>query len=389
MLLTSEAKTPKRLKIVHVTPDLHMGGGGITTFLKTLFYCLDVELVEIIIVTNQSEESDRRSFEALGVSIVSRLSYIHSQLDEGNALEIMHWMIGIFKKLKPDIVHTHLFWGDTLGRQAAFRVGVPVIISNEQNMNLDENEKHRKIKRRLAHVTDCVVCCSEAVRNYSRKVDNIPDALMTVIHNSIILNEYKFHGNLESRVQNKFVYAGRLEPQKNPFLLIESFAKIAVGCPDCHLSIIGNGSLMKKCQDKVKVLGLSTFIQFYGYKQNPWLGISPGSIFVLPSAFEGMPFVILEAMAIGHLCILPKIGGIDEIANTGTEAIFYEAGSRASLMDSMRLALNISEEQRINMIKTARQRVADNFDAYQMSDKYLSLYRNLYLTKKIASLGTH
>lgn len=388
MLLTAEAIMSKRLKIVHVTPDLYLGGGGIKTFLKTLFYCLDAKLTENIIVTNQSDESDRKYFEALGVSVFSRLMNAQSQLDEGNALEIIQWMIGTLKKLQPDIVHTHLFWGDTLGRQAAFRVGVPVIVSTEHNTNVNENEKHRKIKRRLAHVTDCVVCISEAVRNYSREIDKIPDDRMTVIYNSIILEEYEFNCDLKNRRQSEFVYVGRLEPQKNPLLLIESFAAIAFERPDCHLSIIGDGSLMEQCLDKVKVLELSTLVEFFGYKQNPWLGISQGNIFVLSSDFEGFGIVILEAMASGHLCILPKIGGIPEIANTGSEAIFYEAGNRDSLIDSMRSALNMPEEQRVEMIKMARERVTKNFDAYQMSEKYLNLYRKLFLTKKRILLAT-
>ena len=110
---------PKRLKLVHITPDLHLGGGGVKTFLKTLFRCLSREQTESIIVTNQANQSDRKDFEDLGVSVISRLKTAQSQLDRGNALEITQWMIGTLKKLQPDLVHTHLFWGDTLGRQAA------------------------------------------------------------------------------------------------------------------------------------------------------------------------------------------------------------------------------------------------------------------------------
>jgi glycosyltransferase involved in cell wall biosynthesis len=369
----------KRLKIVHVTPDLHLGGGGVKTLLKTFFYCFDSKLMEKIIVTNQSDESDRKDFHALGVSVFSRL--ITSQLDQGNALEITQWLIETLKQLKPDIVHTHLFWGDTLGRQAAFRAGIPVIVSTEHNTNLDESEKHRKIKRRLAQMTDCVVCVSEAVRKYSREIDQIPDDRMTVIYNSILLKDYEFNSDLKNRKQSEFVYVGRLEPQKNPLLLIEAFAEIAFERPDCRLCIIGNGSLMEQCLDKVQVLGLSTQVKFFGYQQKPWIAATQGSIFVLSSDFEGLPMAILEAMASGHVCILPKTGTIPEIADAGSEAIFYEAGNRDSLIDAMRFVLDMPEEQRIEIVQSARARVEKDFDAYKMTEQYLNLYQKLYLIK--------
>lgn len=372
----------KRLKIVHITPDLHLGGGGVKTFLKTLFHCLDREQTEIIIVTNQADESDRKDFEVLGITVFSRLMTTQFQLDQGNALEITQWIIGTLKKLQPDIVHTHLFWGDTLGRQAAVRVGVPVIISTEHNTNLNENEKHRNIKRRLAHLTDCVVCVSEAVREYSREIDKIPDDRMTVIYNSILLEEYEFNCDLKNRKQNEFVYVGRLELQKKPLLLIEAFAAIAFERSNCRLYIIGDGSLMEQCLDKVKTLGLSECVKFLGYQQKPWSWVSKGSIFVLSSDFEGFGIVILEAMASGHLCILPQIGGIPEIAKPALEAIFYEAGNRDCLIDSMRFVLDMPEEQRVEIVKAAKKKVERDFDAYQMSSKYLNLYHKLYLQKK-------
>lgn len=369
----------KQLKIVHVTPDLRLGGGGVKTFLQNLFRCLRQEEAVNIILTNQSEEPDRQDFQALGIPVCSRL--MQSQSIPGNILEITQWMIKALQQLQPDIVHTHLFWGDTLGRQAAVRAGVPIIVTTEHNTNVDENENHRKIKRRLAQVTDCVICVSKAVRTYSREIDQIPDDLLITIHNSIIFEDYQFQGWVNSKATNKFVYVGRLEPQKNPLLLLDAFTSVAIAHPECHLSIIGNGSLMELCQTYVNTQGLSEQVDFLGYQQKPWLRVPKGSVFVLPSNFEGFGIVVLEAMASGHLCILPSVGGLPEIAKANSEVLFYPAGNQDKLSDAMQLALDMPETQRLSMVKAARMRVERDFNAHVMANKYLNIYQTLYSAK--------
>ena len=371
----------KPLKVVYITPDLYMEGGGVKTFLKTLVYCLDRQQIDTIIVTNHATDADSKDFEALGASVYCRVKNIQSLSEQGNVMEITQWIIEMLNILRPDIVHTQLFWGDTLGRIAAARVGIPVIVSTEQNINLNEDEKHRKIKQRLANLTDSVVCVSEAVRSYSRDIDKIPAHLLRVISNSILLQDYGFNylDNIEQH--EEFVYVGRLEPQKNPVLLIEAFAAIACNRPNCNLSIIGDGRLIEQCLDKVRTLGLSGQVKFLGYKHNPWIYAPPGSIFVLSSDFEGLPFAVLEAMAVGHLCVLPDVASIPEMAEAGSEAVLYESGHQDKLIASMMFALEMTQEQRYRMIKAARKKVEKDFDAYRMADNYLNLYLSLYSRK--------
>jgi glycosyltransferase involved in cell wall biosynthesis len=371
----------KRLKIVHIIPELDISvTGGIGKFVQTLLRCICKDTTENIVVTYKSNESDRKYLKNLGIPVFSRL--VETKEEDGNALQVAEWLIKTLKQIKPDIVHTNAFWGDTLGRQAAFRASVPVIVTTEHNTNLDESARQREIKRRLAKVTDCVVCVSETVRKYSREVDDIPDDRLAVIYNGLIFKEYEFDYCCKNKRSSEFVYIGRLEPQKAPLRLIEAFAAVTSESDDCRLSIIGNGSLMEQCLDKVKRLGLSGHVKFLSYKQKPWNWVPKGSVFVLSSDFEGLGIAALEAMASGILCILPNIGAVTEIAQVGSEAIFYEVGNRDRLIDSMKFVLGITEEQRIQMIKAARTRVERDFDAYQMANKYLNLYQKLYLNKR-------
>ncbi len=368
----------KRLTIAHIIPELDINVmGGVGSFLRTLVRCICQEATKNIILTYRSNKADKKYFQDLGVDVFSRLT--QSQKEDGNSLEVTRWLVQTLKQIKPDIVQTNAFWGDTLGRWAAFSAGVPLIIAVENNVNLAETAKQKKIKHHLAKVTDAVVCVSEVVRKYSLAVEKIPDERIEVIYNGLILQDYKFsYGGDQSKPLN-FICVARLEPQKVPLRLIEAFAQVIAQGYDCCLWMIGDGRLRPQCQARVATLGLCEKVKFLGYQENPWSLVPKGSVFILSSDFEGLSIAILEAMASGSLCILPN--NQTEVAKSAEEAIFYELGNLEQLVEAMILVLQMPIEQRIQMIKAARTRVERDFDAYLMANRYLNLYQNLYQKK--------
>lgn len=366
----------KRLKVAHVIPELDLNiTGGVGVFLRTLTQYLDRDRVESVIVTFKSDEIDRQFFQDWGIPVFSRLLTAEEEIEP--SIQVMEWLIQTFQNLQPDVVHTNLFWGDTLGRQAAYRAKVPVIVMTEHSRILEEIPRWRNINRKLATFTDRIVCVSEAVRQHSRDVDEIPDDRLSVIYNGIGLEQYEIDRGNDKTQGSHFLFVGRLEPPKNPFRLIEAFSVIAKDYPDCQLSIIGDGSLMRQCQDYVNQLKLSNYVHFLGYQPHPWKVAPSGSFFVHCCDFEGFGLSISEAMASGHLCVLPNIDGVPEVATEGSEAIFYE-GDCNSLVEAMRYALKMPRDQRMRIINAARARVEKDFDARRMAQQYLDLYQRLY-----------
>ncbi|ELS03906.1 glycosyltransferase [Xenococcus sp. PCC 7305] len=367
----------KVLTVAHIIPELDINiMGGVGRFLQNLVRCLPRNAVKTIILSYKAQESDKQFFQDLGVTVFSRLT--HNQEEEGNSLEVTQWMINTLKQIKPDIVQTNAFWGDTLGRLAAQKAGVPVIVVRENNVNLGEIGRQKKMKHRLAKITDAVVCVSEAVKQYAHKVENIPHHRLQVIHNGVMLNQYYFDGNLPSPSPWEFVFVGRLEPQKDPLLLIDGFAELIHKYPHCRLSIIGDGSLREECVTQVAKLGISQSVSFLGYKPKPWDWVKSSSVLIMTSCHEGLPNTVLEAMALGVISIVPNLPVMSEIARADLEAIFYELGDRGQLVTAIESVLEMTVEQRIQISRAARSRVEKDFDAQQMADKYLSLYQKLY-----------
>lgn len=383
--VTSAIKTKimenKTLKIVQIIPELNLKiMGGIGSFLLNLLACIDKQKTENIILTYKSDLEDRAYYEKHGITVISQLQ--NTQLPDKSSIETTKWLVKTLKKIQPDVVNTHGFWGTVLGVKAAYRANIPVIVSTDDNIDLDENPQQKRIKKNLLPFSDRIICVSNAVRDYAHEIEQVPQHKLIVIYNGIRLEEYPFQLNsYQSSKTPQFIFVARLEPQKRPERVIKAIATLQKKGIDCHLSIIGDGSVKTECQELVKQLQLTDKIKFWGYQEKPWQLISSDSIFVMTSDFEGQPNTILEAFASGYLCILPTIKPALEIAIDGKEALFYEAGNQTQLVEAMELALSLSDSAKSSMIYEAKTKVEKQFDAQTMAQNYLNLYQEMFWQK--------
>ena len=123
-----------------------------------------------------------------------------------------------------------------------------------------------------------------------------------IIHNSVSIPEDKYLKPCEKR-EKKIVNVGRLHPQKNQKLLIDSFSKIITDFPEYTLEIYGEGELRVKLQKQIADLGLTERVFLKGITKDILEHVYTASLFVLSSDYEGMPNALMEAMSIGVPCI--------------------------------------------------------------------------------------
>lgn len=100
------------------------------------------------------------------------------------------------------------------------------------------------------------------------------------------------------------VTVGRIIPQKNPLFLAEVFCKIAEIRHDCELLWVGVGSLQEQCQELFHKHGITDLVYFLGSRSDVNEILPCCDVFLLPSAFEGLAIVLLEAQASGLMCLV-------------------------------------------------------------------------------------
>lgn len=128
-----------------------------------------------------------------------------------------------------------------------------------------------------------------------------------VINNAIDAEKFSF--SLEKRNRNRnimglysdfvVIFVGRLDPQKNPIFLLDIFNEIRKLRSDAKLLVIGDGVLHEKMQERISALGLDKSVIMLGSRSNVDELLQVADVFVLPSKFEGLGIVLIEAQAAG------------------------------------------------------------------------------------------
>jgi glycosyltransferase involved in cell wall biosynthesis len=126
------------------------------------------------------------------------------------------------------------------------------------------------------------------------------------------------------------VTVGRLDKQKNPLLLIEAFRLLHQSMPDARLVLVGDGVLREQIEDRLNRYGLDSAVRLSGVKPPSDVAryLQSADIFVLSSAYEGMPICVLEALGSGLRVVRHGING--ELVST------HDAGSLASAIRQCR-----------------------------------------------------
>jgi len=167
------------------------------------------------------------------------------------------------------------------------------------------------------------------------------------------------------------IFVGRLEGQKDPMLLIDTFGHINRNFPQSRLLIVGNGLLRKETEQRVFQHGLTNFVSFYGNLQQNEVAdlLKISDTFLLTSAFEGMPRSVLEALGCGLPVVSTDVGEVRRVVSDGISGLTCSEREPAIIGDAVLRVLkedNFSAENCILSIQdyTAKRILKKVYNAY-------------------------
>lgn len=172
---------------------------------------------------------------------------------------------------------------------------------------------------------------------------------MSVVHNTLDIAGIRAAASGKSLWSEdsssalKIVAVGRLSPEKNHALMLESVNKLRMSHPDVRLMVLGDGPSRSSLESMVVSMGLTGNVELAGYVGNPMPTIAGADVMAISSLHEGQPMVLLEAMCLGTPVVTTPVPGCVEAVNLGAGMVadynaqsFSEALSEASRMDSTR-----------------------------------------------------
>jgi len=275
------------------------------------------------------------------------------------------------RSFQPDILHSHTFPANMMARVFRAMGAVPAALSTIHNVY--EGGRHRTLAYRL---TDrlCLhsTAVSQAVADRYIELGAVQRGKCSVITNGIDLNQFRAPAPEEAsgaremmHAEEDFVWlaAGRLVPAKDFDNLIAAFRRVRAASPRTQLWIAGELDEERRARTDGHVLEAerraSDGIRWLGFRDDMAATMAPADAFVLSSAWEGLPLVVGEAMAMEKPVVATDVGGVKELV--GDAGVLVPAKHPRALADAMLRVMRMKPEDRGAMGKAARLRISRQF----------------------------
>jgi glycosyltransferase involved in cell wall biosynthesis len=235
------------------------------------------------------------------------------------------------------------------------------------------------IEARALQRMSAVVCVSESVQSFVKDQQHVRTPLQ-VIPNSIELSEWDEGVDDSEDESSTLLFVGRLHPQKGLELLFEALPSLLADHPDMNVMIVGDGPLRNWVVDLAAAIS-SERIAVTGWRSDVKVLMKRCRLLVLPSRYEGMPNVVMEAMASSRPVAVARVEGVNELLRDVANDQTFEPGD-AKAFGTLIDRLWRDRELSSSLGKRNRELVAANHSRVSTLDAYQTLYRNLLAGEK-------
>ena len=251
----------------------------------------------------------------------------------------------LLRQASIDVVYDRTFQMSMIAGPACVQLRIPrvstIVSPPDQAIPLIESRFVKLKRQRLAKAysqSRAVVAVSQVVAASASSYYGLPREKLTVIHNGVDFEAIaEAAGQIEVPASDQLTLAcvGRMTSEKGHQDLIEALAVYPHGAPPIRLWMIGDGPLRGLLQDQVTESCRRHQVEFLGALSNPAPYIRAADVLVLPSRFEGMPNIVLEAMALGTPVIATRAGGTVELERDAPTVLWCQASDPNSLTDAL------------------------------------------------------
>lgn len=282
-----------------------------------------------------------------------------------------------------DVVHVHSQEAGLFARVVARLAGARAILYTPQTIDIRHVGWHRLyvlLERSLAYITDVIVSVNESDRQRLIRWGLPPHKIVTV-PNGIDLTEFEEPldtGRLRKALglagdRPLVMQVGRLCAQKDPLAFVEGAAQVVRECPDAQFALVGDGPLRDGVAIRIRELGLERHVHLLGWHSKAYKLMAAADVVSLTSRWEGMPYVLLEAMAWSRPVVVTSVNGCPEIVVDGVTGFLAPPGDIEAWTRAVVDLLN-DPEKAAALGRCGRRRVEERFDLQRMIACIETLY---------------
>ncbi len=388
-------------KILRIINRFNLGGPTFNAALLTKYLAPEFETLLIGGVHEATEDTSSFIVEDLGIQptvIPEMQRAINWKKDNAAYRKILDIIAGF----KPDVVHTHASKAGAIGRLAAHKMKVPVVVHTfhghvfHSYFGNAKTTLYKKAERYLAKRSDAIIAISDLQKTeLVEKYRICPPDKMHVIHLGFDLERFR-RNKAEKRAafRNQYrmdadtvaiIITGRLVPIKNHALFLDVMKNVMAKSPvKVRAFIVGDGMLRAEIEAKAQALGLSCSgndqdqvdITFTSWIRDIDRALAGSDIVMLTSNNEGTPVTLIEAQAAEKPIVTTDVGGIRDIVLTDETAFVCPPGDTEALTAA---TLKLLEEPELykKMSLKGWEFVSEKFHYTRLCENMSALYHKL------------
>lgn len=301
-------------------------------------------------------------------------------------------LVKILSERRVDILHSHLFYSSLFASPVGWWCRVPVIV---ETPHIREAWRHGWLKGRfvvdrlVGRFVDHYIAVSESNARYLTQEKRLPARKVVVIQNGCDLTRFDPSRVVPAGVKRSLgfgvddpvlVVIARLERQKGHRVLLEALPAVHRQFERARVVCVGDGALRGELEREVANLGLAGSVRFVGYQSDvtDWLALA--DVVVLPSFFEGLPLVTIEALAAARPVVATAVDGTPEVVVDGKTGLTVPPGDSTRLAGAICRLLGNGELRRA-LGRAGRRWVEAHFSAERQIQRTQEFY--------LAACGRH
>ncbi|MBA2458081.1 MAG: glycosyltransferase [Gemmatimonadales bacterium] len=301
-------------------------------------------------------------------------------------------LVHLVREWRPDVLHSHMIHANLMARALRLIVPVPAVVSTIHNIY--EGGRLRMLAYRLSNsLVDHMTIVSEAAFDRFVTQGIVPKEILRVIPNGVNTERFRnvSRGARESMrrslgLEREFVWlaVGRFEVAKDYPNMLRAFARVREEQPEAVLLLVGRGSLQGETEALVRDLGLARGVRFLGVRSDVAEVMAAADGYVMSSAWEGMPMVLLEAAAAGLPIVATTVGGNHEVVRDGESGFLVAPRDHQALGQAMLRLTRLSEPQLRQMGERGREHIRAHYGLSRVAERWEGLYREVLARKGLA-----
>lgn len=296
-----------------------------------------------------------------------------------------------FRRHKPDVMICYLrtpnLWGRLIGKLA----GIPAVVTSERNVELNRSALHTLIEKLLYRLSAKIVVNASSIKRLL-EASGIPGDHILTIYNGLDTEHFNDQGRDSPSVQalrtelgirpdeRVFLLPGRIQRQKNHVGLVEALATLSEQLEGVRVLFVGNEfyqDIKAKMIQLAQSAGIADKLVFAGPRANMPTVYSAADVIVLPSLWEGLPNVLIEAMSCRRPVIASVVSDNANFVKPGVNGLLVPTGDSRALASALKECIGANPERLVELGENARATAVSLFSQQRLLEQYRTLIDEL------------